>query len=144
VIAPEKDSIPFEQTIRYKQLLSESGGFIFLNSNLFTGLEKNPFISSIRFTNVNFGYPYDIFLEESFKLPPGTKVDLPADKNLLSDNNKIQVVKQVKFEKDELKIFIHFIQTTTLVKADNYIALKEFYKKMVDILNEPIVLNLPN
>lgn len=144
VIAPEKDSIPFEQTIRYKQLLSESGGFIFLNSNLFTGLEKNPFISSIRFTNVNFGYPYDIFLEESFKLPPGTKVDLPADKNLISDNNKIQVVKQVKLEKDELKIFIRFIQTTTLVKADNYIALKEFYKKMVDILNEPIVLNLPN
>ena len=144
VISPEKDSIPFEQTIRYKQQLSESGGFIFLNSNLFTGLEKNPFTSSIRFTNVNFGYPYDIFLEETFKLPPGTKIDLPEIKNLVLDNNKIQVVKQVKFEKDELKIFIHFIQTTTLVQAENYNALKEFYKKMIDMLNEPIVLKLPN
>jgi len=144
VISPEKDSIPFEQTVRYKQQLSESGGFIFLNSNLFTGLEKNPFISSIRFTNVNFGYPYDIFLEETYKLPPGSKVDLPEDKKLISDNNKIQAVKQVKFEKGELKISIHFIQAITLVQADNYIALKEFYKKTVDMLNEPIVLKLPN
>ena len=144
VISPQKDSIPLEQTIRYKQQLSESGGFIFLNPNLFTGLEKNPFTSSIRFTNVNFGYPYDIFLEETFKLPTGTKIDLPENKNLIFDNNKIQVVKQVKFEKDELKVFIHFIQLTTLVRAENYVALKEFYKKMVDMLNEPIVLKLTN
>jgi hypothetical protein len=73
VISPERDSIPFEQTVRYKQQLSESGGLIFLNSNLFTGLEKNPFISSIRFTNVNFGYPYDIFLEETYKPAAGYK-----------------------------------------------------------------------
>ena len=144
VISPEKDSIPFEQTIRYKQQLNESGGLIFLNSNLFTGLEKNPFMSSVRFTNVNFGYPYDIFLEETFQLPPGTKIDLPEDKNLILDNNKIQAVKQVKFEKGELKIYIHFIQTTTLVQAGNYIALKEFYKKMVDMLNEPIILKILN
>jgi len=144
VISPEKDSIPFEQIIRYKQQLNESGGLIFLNANLFTGLEKNPFMSSVRFTNVNFGYPYDIFLEETFQLPPGTKIDLPEDKNLILDNNKIQAVKQVKFEKGELKIYIHFIQTTTLVQAGNYIALKEFYKKMVDMLNEPIILKILN
>jgi len=144
VISPGKDSIPFEQAIRYKQQLNESGGLVFFNSNLFTGLEKNPFMSSIRFTNVNFGYPYDIFLEETFKLPPGTKIDLPEDKNLILDNNKIQAVKKVKFEKGELKILIHFIQTTTLIQSENYIALKEFYKNMTDMLNEPIVLKLPN
>src|SRR4030095_7965365 len=105
VITPEEDSIPFEQTIRYKQQLSESGGLVFLNSNLFTGLEKNPFISSIRFTNVNFGYPYDIFLEETYKLPAGTKIDLPENKSLLSDNKNIQADKQVTFENGELKIF---------------------------------------
>jgi hypothetical protein len=144
VVSPENDSIPFEQTVRFKQQLNESGGLTFLNANLFTGLEKNPFISSIRFTNVNFGFPYDIFLEETFKLPPGTKIDLPENKNLISDNNTIQAVKQVTFENGELKIFIRFVQTATLVKADNYTVLKGFYKQMVDMLNEPIVLKLPN
>jgi hypothetical protein len=144
VTSPENDSIPFEQTVRFKQQLNESGGLTFLNANLFTGLEKNPFISSIRFTNVNFGFPYNIFLEETFKLPPGTKIDLPENKSLLSDNKNIQAGKQVTFENGELKIFIRFIQTATLVKVDNYAVLKEFYKKMVDMLNEPIVLKLPN
>ncbi|HKC35363.1 MAG TPA: DUF3857 domain-containing protein [Chitinophagaceae bacterium] len=144
LMVPENDSVPFEQIIRYKQQLNESGELIFLNCNLFTGLEKNPFISSIRFTNVNFGYPYDIFLEETFKLPPGTKVDLPENKNLTSKNNKIQAVKQVSFENDELKIFIHFVQVTTLENADSYAVLKGFYKEMVDMLNEPVVVKLPN
>lgn len=141
---PEADSIPFVQTIKYKGQLNESGGFIFFNPNLFTGEEKNPFISSIRFTNVNFGYPYDIFVEESIKLPAGAKIDLPENKFMISDDNLIQASKQVAFENGELKIFIHFIQSTTLVKAENYAALKEFYRKMIDMLNEPIPIKLAN
>jgi transglutaminase-like putative cysteine protease len=144
VTTPDRDSIPLEQIIRYKQQLNESGGLAFLNSNLFTGREKNPFISAIRFTNVNFGYPYDILLEETFKLPAGIKIDLPEDKNLLSGDKKIQAVKQVRFENGELKIFIHFQQLTTLVRSGDYAVLKSFYKDMVDMLNEPIVLKLPN
>jgi len=144
VMPPEKDSIPFEQTVRFNQQLNESGGFAFFNSNLFTGLEKNPFISSIRFTNVNFGYPYDIFLEETFKLPPGTKIELPENKNLVSNDNTIQAVKQVSFENNELKIFIHFVQIVTLIKTEKYPDLKSFYKEITDMLNEPIVLKLPN
>ena len=69
IVPPENDSIPLEQIVRYKQQLNESGGFIFFNTNLFTGIEKNPFLSSIRFTNVNFGFPYNIFVEEKIKLP---------------------------------------------------------------------------
>ncbi|HEV8273588.1 MAG TPA: DUF3857 and transglutaminase domain-containing protein [Chitinophagaceae bacterium] len=141
---PENDSVPFEQIVRYKQQLNESGGFIFLNINLFTGLEKNPFISSVRFTNVNFGFPYIMDAEEKIKLPAGIKIDLPEDKLIVSPDNKIQAVRQVTFENNELKVLIRFVQTTTLVSSDSYPAMKEFYKKMVDMLNEPIVLKLPN
>jgi hypothetical protein len=144
VMPPEKDSIPFEQTVRFNQQLNESGGFVFFNSNLFTGLEKNPFISSIRFTNVNFGYPYDIFIEETIKMPPGTKIELPENKNLVSNDNMIQGVKQVSFENNELKVFIHFVQIVTLIKTEKYPDLKSFYKEVIDMLNEPIVLKLPN
>ena len=143
VALPENDSIPLEQVVRYKQQLNESSGFIFLNTNLFTGLEKNPFLSSIRFTNVNFGFPYNILVEEKIKLPAGSKIDLPEDKLLLSGDNKIQAARQVTREGDELKVLIRFIQTTTLVTADGYAAMKEFYKKMTDMLNEPILLKLP-
>ena len=144
IVPPEHDSIPLGQIVRYKQQLNESGGFIFFNTNLFTGIEKNPFLSSIRFTNVNFGFPYDIFVEEKIKLPAGMKIDLPEDKSIVSDDNKIQAVRQVSRVGDELKVVVRFVQTITLVTADKYPAVKEFYKKMTDMLNEPVVLKSPN
>lgn len=144
IVPPQNDSIPLEQIVRYKQQLNESGGFLFLTTNLFTGIEKNPFLSSIRFTNVNFGFPYNIYVEEKIKMPAGVKIDLPEDKLIISDDKKIQASRQVTREGDELKVVARFIQTTTLVTADGYPAMKEFYKKMTDMLNEPVVLKLPN
>ena len=144
VILPDHDSIPFEQNIRYKQHSNESGGLIFYHANLFTGLEKNPFLSSVRFTNVNFGFPYNIMLEENVKLPAGAKIDVPEDKSLSFDNNKILATRAVKFENGELKVSIRFIQNVTLINADDYAGMKDFYKKMTDMLNEPIVLKLAN
>lgn len=141
---PDHDSIPFEQNIKYKQQTNESGGLIFYNSNLFTGLEKNPFLSSVRFTNVNFGFPYQIMVEENVKLPAGAKIDVPEDKSISFDNNKILATKAVKFENGELKVSIRFTQNVTLVKADDYAGMKDFYKKMTDMLNEPIVMKLGN
>jgi len=144
VIHPDQDSLPMEQVVRFKQQLNESGGYIFINSNLFTGLEKNPFTSSIRFTNVNFGYPYQTNLHGSIKLPAGAKIDLPDDKILFSADNTIRLARQVKLEKDELKINIYFFQSATLVKAESYNGLRDFYKSMVDMLNEPLVVKLGN
>ena len=115
-----------------------------MNANLFTGLEKNPFSSSVRFTNVNFGFPYNVLVEEKIKLPEGVKIDLPEDKVLVSNDNTIQAVRKVSFDGGELKIAIRFVQTTTLVTTNGYNAMKEFYKQMTDMLNEPIVLKLPN
>ena len=141
---PEHDSLPLDQVIRYNQQLSESGGFIFINANLFTGLSKNPFTSSIRFTNVNFGYPYHIVVEQTIKLPAGAKVELPEDKTIKSTDNKIEALKQVRFENGELKATVRFVQNTTLVPPELYHTLQNHYKQMVDMLNEPILVKLGN
>lgn len=134
-----------EQGIRFNQQLNTSGGFVFLNYNLFTGMEKNPFTSSIRFTNVNFGYPKDIFLEANIKLPPGSKInDLPKDLLLENKDKSIRLLREIKFENDQLSIKIVYIRFTTLVHADHYIELKEFYNKIIEALNEPILIKAGN
>ena len=144
VSLPQHDSLPFEQVIRYNQQLNESGGFIFINTNLFTGLSKNPFVSSTRFTNVNFGFPYNVTVRQTIKLPAGAKIDLPEDKVIRSTDNKIEALKQVKFENGELKVVLKFVQNITLVVPELYPALKGLYKQMVDMLNEPILVKLGN
>ena len=141
---PQHDSLPFEQVIRYNQQLNESGGFIFIYTNLFTGLSKNPFVSSTRFTNVNFGFPYNVTVRQTIKLPAGAKIDLPEDKVIRSTDNKIEALKQVKFENGELKVVLKFVQNITLVVPELYPALKGLYKQMVDMLNEPILVKLGN
>ena len=141
---PEYDSLPFEQSIRYNQQLNESGGFIFINPNLFTGLSKNPFASTIRFTNVNFGYPYNVMVQQTIKLPAGAKVELPPDKTVRSTDNRIEALRQVRFENGELKIAIRFVQSITLVPPELYPTLKDHYKQMVDMLNEPVLVKLGN
>ena len=143
IIPPGSDSIPLELAVRYKQQLNESGGYVFFNTNLFTGLERNPFISSIRFTNVNFGFPYNTFIEEIIKMPAGIRIDLPQDKSMAFEDNKINVQRKVRFENGELTITIQFIQNATLISAEGYPAFKDFYKKMVDMLNEPLALKMP-
>ena len=144
IVPPPADSLPLDQFVKFKQQLNQSGDYTLLNPNLFTGFEKNPFISSIRFTNVNFGYPYNITVEETIKVPAGTKIDLPQDKVLRSNDNTIEAFKQVRFENNELKVVMRFMQTTTLVTAENYPAIKDFYKRMIDMLNEPVLVKMAN
>ena len=144
IIPPGSDTTAVEEVVRFKQQLNQSSGFTFLNPNFFTGLEKNPFISSIRFTNVNFGYPYNILVQENFKVPAGTKIELPQDKTLRSDDKTIEAFKQVRFENGEINVTLKFVQTTTLVSAENYAGIKEFYKRLIDMLNEPIAITMKN
>jgi len=144
ITPPENDTMAVEQVVRFKQQLNQSSGFTFLNPNFFTGLEKNPFISSIRFTNVNFGYPYNIMLQERFKVPAGTRIELPQDKSLRSDDKTIEAFRQVRFENGEINVTLKFVQITTLVSAENYPGIKDFYKKLIDMLNEPIAITIKN
>lgn len=144
VIPSQSDSLPLDQYVKFKQQLNQSGDYTFLKPIYFTRLEKNPFISAIRFTNVNFGYPYNIVVEATIKVPPGTKIDLPEDKLLRSADRNSEVFKQIRFENSEIKVLMRFVQTTTLIPAENYPAIKDFYKKMIDMLNEPVLVKIAN
>lgn len=143
-VNPDAEELPLIQHIRFSQQLEEGGDFVFLNYNFFMGLEKNPFTSSIRFTNVNFGYPYVMSMDAVFKLPAGSKMDLPKDKTLQSTDGKISLQREIKYENGEIKVKLFFTQSITLITPENYPALKEFYKNMVDMLNEPVLIKLPD
>jgi len=83
-------------------------------------------------------------VQENFKVPAGTKIELPQDKTLRSDDKTIEAFKQVRFENGEINVTLKFVQTTTLVSAENYSGIKEFYKRLIDMLNEPIAITMKN
>jgi hypothetical protein len=108
-----------------------------------TGLAKNPFKKDERFTNVNFGYPYLVTVDETIELPANSKVEeLPANKRLTTSDRNISIAREITQTGNTIHVKINFVQTLTLVSADDYQDLKYFYKLMVDLLNQPITIKL--
>jgi hypothetical protein len=138
---PRHDSLPVVQYIKFTSQASDAEGYVLFNYNVFTGLQKNLFTASERFTNVNFGYPVQNIIEQEIMLPAGSKTDeLPANKTLVMPGGKISVSREVKRTGDSLHVTIVFNQSVTLVTPENYTVLRDFYKSLVDMLNEPIVI----
>ena len=132
-----------QQVVQFHNELVENGGFVLLNYNLFSGLSKNPFVSDIRFTNINFGYPYNVTVEEDIEVPPGSSIDeLPKPKKLVMPDKDIIVTRSVVQEGNHLKVLIVFTQSKTLYLSPEYGIIKQFYKLMISMLNEPIVIKL--
>ncbi len=141
----DDDNKPLVQKAEFHNELNVSGGFIFLNYNLFTGLSKNLFTADERFTNVNFGYPYNISMKVNLQLPENYKLDkLPPDKAIATADKMISASRKLKIENNTLVATIEFIQNMTLVPYQEYDRLKSFYKQVIDLLNEPVIIKTGN
>ena len=140
---PDKDSLPLTERFSISREIDNNGGFALLNYNLFTGLTKNPFTSDVRFTNINFGYPYTVVVEETIELPDNATTEtVTKDITLEKFNGAISLTRSLKKVGKSLNIKIVFDQKISLFGADNYPDLKAIYKSMVDLLNEPVVIKL--
>jgi hypothetical protein len=139
------DSLPLAEHFLFNEDLNENGGFVLLNYNLFTGLEKNPFKKEERFTNIDFGFPYNITVEEEIDLPPNYKIDdLPKNKEVISPLSDISVTRIVERKDNKLLVKIQFVQTETLFSNEVYDMVKSTYQTAIDMLNEPVAINLGN
>lgn len=139
----DDDNKPLEQNITFHYEQDLAGGFAFLNYNLFTDFAKSPFTAEERFSNINFGYPYNIALQLKVQLPENSKIDkLPADKEISSSDKQTVVTRKLKVENNVLTATIIFRQNNTLVKNDDYSSLKSLYQRITDLLNEQVVIKV--
>jgi hypothetical protein len=141
----DDDSKPLIQKIDFHNEMNVSGGVIFLTGNLFTGFSKSPFTSETRFTNINFGYPYNIHVEAKIELPDKAKIDkLPESKHQVFGAEFVIVDRQFKLENNTLFISVNFRQTMTIIPNEQYSSLKAIYKQAIDLLNEPVLVKIVN
>ncbi len=139
------DSLPLSENFLFTEDLNENGGFVLLNYNLFTGIEKNPFIKDERFTNIDFGFPYNVSVYEEIELPPNCKIDeLPQNKKVISPHGDISVSRIIERKENKLVVSIQFMQTETLFSNQFYNVVKSTYQTAIDMLNEQIAIKLGN
>ena len=137
----DADSVALEQAFKFSMPLNTSGRYKMINYNLFTGLEKNPFISDNRFTNIDYGCKYITTVHETFEIPANLKPDeLPKNIQLVAPDKSILFTRQINIENNTINVELSFKINKTIFIPEEYPFLKEYYKRMNDLLNEQIVL----
>ncbi len=111
--------------------------------NVFTDLKKNPFLEEKRFSEIDFGQKRTVILNYV--------IDLPANKVVEGLGNNIQLVnsdKSLVFSKmvsyvestHQLVTRIKFEQNKSVYSVGEYSQLREFFKKMSNLLDEQFVI----
>lgn len=141
----DNDTLALEQKFDFSIPLNSSGEYRMLNLNLFTGFRSNPFISDIRFTDVNYGYLQNHEILELISLPEGWEPEeLPKDFRMITPDQSITCARYIKFTNNNLNVMFRIEFNRSLFDSGEYATLKEFYKKMTNLLNEQIILRKKN
>lgn len=138
----DKDSLPLMQKLDFSLPVNEGGDYRYLNYNLFTGFTSNPFIAPNRFSTINFGYKRLLSTNFYVTLPTGYTIDaLPKSVQINSADKAIQFSREILIDEKSsqmlIRLRIDFRQS--VYEYSRYGEIKEFYKKMFDLLNEQVV-----
>jgi hypothetical protein len=136
----DDDTLPLEQKVKFSIPVSSSGDYNFFTLNMFSELENNPFVSDTRQTDVDYGYNQNYIIVGDVDIPQGYEFEQPP-KNItmiMPDTSIIfRRLNQVKNSKISFRITLEFRRP--VYAADEYPALKDFYKRVFTLLNEQIV-----
>ncbi|HEX6430955.1 MAG TPA: hypothetical protein VF008_24870, partial [Niastella sp.] len=137
----ENDSLPLEQQFNFSIPPTVSGDYKLINLNLFSGIAKNPFISDIRFTNIDYGCLQSHTVVETIELPASLKIEsLPKNIRMIMPDTSISLTRLLEVKDHVIMVRYSILTTRSVFTADEYDYIKDFYKKMAQIMNEQVVL----
>ena len=137
----EADSLPLEQKVKFSSVLNSSGEYRYFNTNLFSDLDKNPFVAAERVSDVDFGFLQEYTIFGNYTIPPDYVFDgLPENISMTTPDNGIVFNRTVQVEANLLNVRITVEFKRSFYPAASYAEFKEFYKKLFDKLNEQVVI----
>ncbi len=134
------DSLPLKQQVSFSNKTSSSGDYHYFSANLFSGLEKNPFIADNRFSDVFFGSNQIYTIMGLFTIPTGYQFDeLPKNTRMIMPDSSIVFSRIMEVTDNEISVRIQLEIKKPIYSVDEYPYFREFYKKLFEMLNEQIV-----
>jgi hypothetical protein len=134
------DSLPLVQAFQFEKKISSSGDYNYFSVNLFSGLDKNPFIADERFSDVFFGANQSYTIIGNFYIPENYQFDaLPKNIKMIMPDTSIIFSRQSSVNGNMVSVQLRLQFKQPYYLNDDYDYFKEFYKKMFDFLNEQFV-----
>ena len=136
------DTLPFEQTFEFKyNLTAPDGNYLYFNPNSFSVFEKNPFLSDTRISAIELGRLNTYLINGRYTIPPGYKIDvLPKYVTMSMPDRAITFTRFTAQQEGVMVINFTIKYNRSLFSKEEYPSIRDFYKKMYELLNEPIVL----
>jgi len=136
-----EDMKPLEQKVSFNGSMQSSGEYFFLPYNLFMGLEKNPFVEENRVMDIDFDFPKNYVITGSYTLPADYVVnELPKNTRMILPDTSIALTRLMQQDGNMISFRLTLDMNASGYSADSYPYIKEFFKKMYEILDERIVL----
>jgi len=136
----ETDTLPLIQYINFESTGSSTGGYNYFTLNLFTGLEKNPFLAEERVTDIIFSANQRYQINGVVFLPEGYAMEgLPKDIRMIMPDTSIVFSRQSAFNGGILNFRYTLEFKVPVFAKEIYPEFKEFYKKLFALLNEKFV-----
>jgi hypothetical protein len=139
----DNDSMALEQQFHFTIPPTESGGYKLINLNLFSGITQNPFLADFRYSNIDYGCLQQHTVVQEIELPANLKIEsLPKNIKMIMPDTSIILTRMIYVDKEKNVMSVRLgIQTKRPVfTADEYGYVRDFYKKMAEIMNEQMVL----
>ena len=134
---------PLEQKFTISFPTVKSGNYLTLPLVLFAGIGKNPFIADQRFSNINFGAQQRIAVQNIIHLPNNLIPEsLPANQTISNEDSSILFTRTITSSGNTLVADIKLTIKRTIFTPDEYPATKDLFKKIVALLDEPLVLKI--
>jgi hypothetical protein len=137
-----KDELsPLEQYAEFSGTMQTSGDYLFLPFTLFTGLGKNPFVKDTRVMDIDFNFPKSYIVTGSYILSDKYEVNgLPRNVKMIMPDTSIVLTRVIQQSENIINFRFTLDFAAPGYTAEGYPYIKEFFKKMYDILEERIVL----
>ena len=137
----DTDSLPLVQKFNFTASSNASGDYHYFSANLFTGLEKNPFVADSRFSDIFFGANQRYVLNGNFTIPDGYSFEeLPRNVRMIMPDTGIVFTRMAQVSGDMLTLRYTLDFKKPFYANTEYEEFREFYKKLDGLLNEQFVV----
>jgi hypothetical protein len=137
----ENESNPLIQTLHFKQQLQKTDDYLFFNLNYIPEFNKNPLLTETRYSDIDFDYFQNYSSRGTISIPSTFKIEsMPQNTTILMPDSSISAKRIITFDEGILSYKIDIEYNRLNYPLEAYAILKDFYKKMYDMLNENIVI----
>lgn len=137
----DNDTLPLVQRVKFSLPVSASGEYKYFSTNLFTRLEKNPFVADARFSDVFFGVNQSYNIVANITIPEGFAFEaLPKNMKMIMPDTSITITRRLAAENNQLSVKVSLEFKKPFFTVEEYPDFKEFYKQLFAVLSEQITI----